>query len=125
MLRASNRVLKAGGVLGFFVISLPEGDRPESLREGAVDLGPEWVDPGEGYTSLMTEAGFGDIAVVDVTPEYQVILEAFIREWTREAEEIEALIGAEEVADRRRRRLRSLAAIKEGLLCRYLVTGVK
>lgn len=125
MLRASNRLLKAGGLLGLFVISLPEGDRSEALREGALDHGPDWVDPGEGYTSLMTQAGFDEVAVVDVTPEYQVLLEAIIAEWAREAEELEALIGAEEVADRRRRRLRDLAAIEEGLLCRYLVTGVK
>lgn len=110
--------------MSFFVISLPEEGAPDG-QTGPFDFGPDWPNAGPGYGAMLKQAGFADAGVLDVTSEYEVTLKGWIREWDAEAGALEALLGTEEVVDRQSRRRRSLAAIQDGLLRRYLVTAVK
>ncbi len=124
MLRASHRVLKNGGHIVFLVLAFRDGITDDEIaRTGS--LSPELFDAGPGYPALMDLAGFVDVHVEDVTAEYRDTLAAWIRAWHEEGEGIEALVGAEEYAERRERMDMALAATDEGLRKRYRVTGVR
>ena len=122
MLRACRRVLKADGLLGFLVIVVSEGLSTVD-RDEAIVAGPEFVRAEPGYRALMTESGFVDVELEDVTPEYAETAAAWRTEWDREAEELKQLVGHDEFLERQARRERSSLAIESGLLRRFLVTG--
>ncbi len=121
MLRASHRVLKAGGRLAFVVIAVPE-DLPAAARATASELGPDHVD-GDAYPSLVSHAGFVDCDVTDVSHEYADTLLAWIREWEVERDGLTSVMSRDEFEDWQARRRRALGAIRRGLLRRYLVAA--
>lgn len=87
--------------------------------EGEIDL----LAAGADYPDLMTEAGFDDVDVADVTDEYETTLTAWIREWDAERADLERLVGADAFAERRTHRMEDLQAIRAGRRRRFLVTG--
>jgi hypothetical protein len=120
VLRASGRVLRPGGTLAVFVIAPAEGlDEADMSR--AVEAGPEYVTADPGYESLFATSGFIEFELVDVTDEYAVTAAGWIDGWRREAEELVALLGADEFRERQDRRRNALRVIEAGLLKRYLL----
>lgn len=113
MLRASNRVLKPGGMTAYFTIFEAEDDEIGMLAKGA------------DYPELMTEAGFAHISVEDVTVEYEATLAGWIREWDVERAHLERLTGPEAFAERRAHRLEDMGAIREGRRRRFLISGTR
>ncbi len=123
MLRATSRVLKPGGLLSFLVIAVASGLSAAETNM-ALDAGPEHTDAGPGYPALMEAAGFEDIQVIDVTDEYVATLTAWIREWEAASTELEQLMGIDEFTERQKRRRQALAAARDGLLQRYLISAI-
>lgn len=68
MLRASRRLLRPGGRLAFFTISIPYGLSAAEHRR-AVAAGPPAVT-GPPAAELLTRAGFVDVREEDVTADY-------------------------------------------------------
>jgi hypothetical protein len=126
VLRASYRVLEPGGRTGFFVIAAAEHlTAKERARMVEDDIGPEYLDAGPGYPALMGQAGFAQVEVHDVTPEYLATTEAWIRERAAEAEALRLLWGADRFEDRQASQMQSRQAAADGRLRRYLVTGTR
>ena len=122
MLRAKRRILKPGGRLAFLVIAVAD-DLTTAERHRALEAGPDHVEAGDGYPGMLDAAGFEDVDFSDVTPEYRITLEAWIREWETEAAGITGLLGAGEFEERQQRRHRASAAIDDGLLQRWLISA--
>lgn len=72
----------------------------------------------------MIAAGFDDVELVDVSDQYLVTLSAWIAARDAESAALEPLLGVAEFAEGQESRLLEAAAIREGLLRRYLVSGV-
>ena len=109
--------LRPGGVTAFTVIEPAPGLTPAERRRVA-DVGPSDVLVRTGYPSLLDSAGFVDVAADDVTSDYRATLSAWIRETDRRAADVEAVVGAEELEARQRRRIGALAAVDAGILRR-------
>ena len=124
MLRAGKRVLKPGGVLSFFVIAVAEGLSAER-HELAVAVGPQRIDATPGYSALMQTAGFEDVVHADCTSEYEATLAAWIREYERESEALEKLLGRDEFLERQELRSQTLEAVRAGLVCRFQISAVR
>ena len=123
MLRACVRVLRPGGVTAFYVIAPSPGLSAEELAF-VTEAGPTDGDAGPGYGVLLDEAGFVDVEVTDITPEYRSTLQSWIEAYDDEADELRPLIGHEEFAEREARRIAARGAIDDGLLRRYFVRAV-
>ncbi|MCH8128495.1 MAG: hypothetical protein IIC70_01180 [Acidobacteria bacterium] len=120
MLRACSRVLKPGALLSFFVVAAADG---VSARD--IAAGPEYVDAEPGYPLLMTAAGFDNVDLAEVTDEYAATLSTSIRARDAESAELEDLLGADEFAEGQSSRRQELAAVRDGLLVRYLISAVR
>ena len=120
MLRACSRVLKPGAPLSFFVVAAADG---VSARD--IEAGPEYVDAEPGYPLLMTAAGFDNVDLAEVTDEYAATLSTSIRARDAESAELEDLLGADEFAEGQSSRRQELAAVRDGLLVRYLISAVR
>ena len=124
MLRASHRVLKSGGTTTFAVIALGDDLTGKRLEE-AIAAGPPHVATDRAYPDLMRVAGFEDVEIADVTPEYLETLTAWWREWETESVELNRIVGADDFRERQANRMRAIRAAQNGLLRRYLVSGVR
>ena len=124
MLRASHRVLKRGGTTTFAVIAVGD-DLTGKQREEAIAAGPPHVATDLAYPDLMRVAGFEDVDTADLTPEYLDTLTAWRDEWETESVELELIIGQGDYRERQANRTRAIRAIQDGLLRRYLITGVR
>lgn len=92
-------------------------------KERAFEVGH--VDAEPGYTSLLDQAGFESAKVRDVTSTYLGTLSSWYDAWNDEAVALKALIGSEDFGERQSRRSRSLRSVRDGLVRRYLVTGLR
>jgi hypothetical protein len=124
VLRACNRVLKSGAPLVFFVVAVAAGLAPRDTAR-AIGAGPEYVDAGPGYPSLMEAAGFVNVEVIDVTDDYAVTLSDSIQARNAERPQLEDLIGVDKFIEGQSSRRRELAAVHEGLLRRHLVVALR
>lgn len=124
MLRASHRVLKPGGTTAFAVIAVGDDLTGEQLEE-AIAAGPPHVATDRAYPDLMRVAGFEDVETAEVTPEYLETLTAWRDEWETESVELRRIVGADDFNERQANRMRAIRAIEDGLLRRYLVSGVR
>ena len=124
LLKASRRVLKAGGRLSFMVIELAEG-LSSAFTSEAVAVSPDYVEADGPYRALMENAGFEKIEGMDVTDTYRETLSAWIREWDNESSELVPLLGTAEFDERQTRRRRALSAVDEGWIRRTLFTAYR
>ncbi len=122
MLRACRRVLEPGSPLAFYAVTTADGLTPDEVAR-ALEAGPDHADPGPGYRALMETAGFTNVVIDDVTDEYDVTLSESIRARDEESAALIDLVGADVFAEGRASREQELAAIHDGLLRRYLVSG--
>jgi SAM-dependent methyltransferase len=115
VLRASRRVLRAGGRLAFFVIEPAQGE-----TRLAAGVGPLFVAIPRPYRELLAEAGFGDIEHRDVTPDYRETAARRLRESRALESELRAALGAQAFEGRLAEQVSDLAAIDAGVLRRSL-----
>ncbi len=119
MLRACRRVLRPDGRMAFHVIFVASGlSEGDTARAGGA--GPPYVSAAGSYADLLASAGFGEIDELDVTDEYWVTAEAWLRESAGAATQLEEIFGAKEFRQRQQEREETLAAIEGGLLRRSL-----
>lgn len=124
MLRASNRVLRPGGKIGFFVIGMADELSDEDAAV-AIDAGPPFVGVATPYPEMAYEAGFEDVVITDVTAAYLRTLRAWHREWMASSSELRAIVGKDEYAERLSNRSKAIAAIERRVLRRILIAGVR
>lgn len=122
VLRACKRLLRTGGRLAFTTIHVAEGLDAARHRR-AVRAGPFRVATRRPYPELVVQAGFCDVVVADVTPEYARTQRAWLEANASRAEEVRRIISDREFAIAQADRRLSLAAIEDGLLRRSLITA--
>ncbi len=124
-MRATFSVLKPGARHVFYVITTTEGLTHTDRARLAQRDGNEYVESAVGYDLLMSESGFVDIELVDVTPQYLETAKSWKMAWEEDAESFVALLGEEDYRTRMRNRSLDIAHAEDGLVKRYLVSGVK
>ncbi len=105
--------------MAFHVIFVAS-DLSEEDTASADRAGPPYVSAAGSYADLLASAGFGEIDELDLTDEYRVTAEAWLRESARAATQLEEIFGAKEFRQRQREREETLAGIEGGLLRRSL-----
>lgn len=121
MLRASRKVLKAGGRTAFFTIVVAPG-LSESDHRLAVRLGPTAITMRRPIDEVMRQAGFTDIEVTDLTADFLATARAWVAESEAHADELRALLG-DELDERLSDSRDKVRGAEEGLLQRLLVTA--
>jgi cyclopropane fatty-acyl-phospholipid synthase-like methyltransferase len=124
VLRASHALLRPGGRLAFTTIHVaPDLDARRHRR--AVRAGPWQVATRRPYPELVAQAGFRDVAVIDVTPEYARTQRVWLDAHEARAGEVRHLTSDREFAVAQADRRNARAAIDEGLLRRSLITATR
>jgi hypothetical protein len=108
--------------LAYFVVATA-GGLPPPDRVRAVESGPDFVETGTGYSSLMNDAGFVGVTTVDVTADYATTLSQSITARDAERSPLERLIGADRFAEGQASRRQELEAVYAGILRRFLITA--
>ena len=117
MLRASRKLLRAGGRLAFFTISIA-GDLSKTDRRRAAAAGPPSPD-GPHLSETLDRAGFVHTREIDVTADYLATARAWLAARLRYGDSVRPLDP--EMYDGRLDQGRaSIAAIEDGLLHRTL-----
>ena len=123
MLRACRRVLKPGAPFASLVVVVAQGLTAQDM-ERAIAAGPPHVEAQPGYPAMLDEAGFVEIDIGDLSDEYQSTLAASIRARDENRARLEALVGIDTFEEGQSGRRQELAAIREGLLRRHLISAV-
>lgn len=121
MLRATLRVLKPGGRVGFRTILASPGIGKREW-ELAADLSPH-AGAGPGYLVMLRDAGFARVETVDVTRDFVATVNAWLEAWDDHETDIVSIMGREDYEERMLRRRNVLRATQLGVLQRQLVTG--
>lgn len=114
--------MRPGGLHVFYVIDWAEGLSEREKRKADI-FGKEFMDSGAGYPALMIESGFEDVATKDVTDVYADVLHRWIEAWNQNSKAVSEVMGVDVFVDRMKRRRADLAAVHQGLMKRYLVSG--
>jgi cyclopropane fatty-acyl-phospholipid synthase-like methyltransferase len=122
VLRALKRLLRPGGRIAFTTIYVTPGLSPTERRR-AHRSGPRAVASRAEQPRLLAAAGFVDVDELDLTNEFARTGRAWIEEWDRNANELQALEGLVAFEDRQRDRRVQLRAIEDGLLRRGLFSA--
>jgi hypothetical protein len=117
VLRASRRLLRAGGRLAFFTISIAD-DLSEMDRRRAAAAGPPAPD-GPHVSKLLERAGFPEVHEVDVTAEFLTTARAWLAARLRHGDTVRPL-DPEMYDGRLDQGKAAIAAIEDGLLRRTL-----
>ena len=125
MLRAVHQVLRPGAPFCYFVIAnnSPLTDADRALL--AQRQGNDYVETPAPYDRMMEEAGYVDVELLDVTPQYAETTIKWKRAWEEDAESFIQLVGEDEYLRKIHDRELDLAFIEQGLLSRYRVYGAK
>ena len=124
VLRACLRLLRPGGRLAFTTIFVTPGLDPQQQRD-AQRAGPSHVAARRPYPELVAQAGFGDVAEVDLTAEYQRTQRDWYEAAEQRADELCALMSNGQFADAQADRRLTLDAIAAGLLRRSLFVATR
>lgn len=120
MLRECGRVARAGACMEFSVIALarePAGDDEQRLLQQS---GPPYPDAGADYAALLEETCWTLVERIDVTAEFMRCMEVLIEESHARRSALIELLGADNHAERLRRRHSTCAAVACGLLRREI-----
>ena len=77
------------------------------------------------YQSLLRTAGFSDVATTDLTAGYASTQRRWIDATERHATAVREMVGADEYEERAVSRQKTLRAIRDGLLSRFMYTAVR
>ena len=124
MLRASRRLLDAGGRTAFYTIHPAPGLSPSRRRRAHRD-GPVAVAAHRPHRELLERAGFIDIEETDCTTEFASVARAWIERHDHHQDHLVDLIGLADYEQRQRERRIQLRAIEDGLLRRSLLTAAR
>jgi len=125
VLRAIRAALRPGGRLGFYVIATAEGITDTDRALLARRDGNDHVEAAFPYDRMLSETGFGDVEVTDVTTAFAETLEAWKREWEAEAVSLAAVFGEAEFLRKLENRSLDIEHTRTGLLRRFRVLAVK
>ena len=124
MLRECFRVLRSGGRIAGYVIHTPDALGVADATRAA-ELGPDDVWAPAAPEDLARLAGFSDVVRTDVSDQYRATVEEMLQAAGRWEVELRAEQGDEEYEAGRTRGQSMQAGIREGLLLRPLLIGVK
>lgn len=119
MLRECRRVARPGARMAFSVITLARLASPAE-RDLVLASGPVFVEAPADYSVLLAQAGWRSLERSDVTSQYDRSIRSALAAMESHAEELAAVLGEEESADRVKQRRATLAALACGLLKREL-----
>jgi hypothetical protein len=124
VLRALKQLLRPGGRLAYTTIFVTPGLDPIRRRR-ARRSGPRAVGSRSDQRQLLVAAGFTDIEVVDLTPDWARTARGWLAGWTENEAELTSLESPAAFAQRQRERQTQLRAIDEGLLRRALFSAAR
>lgn len=119
VLQACRRVIRDSGHMVFTVIWITPGLSRDDYRR-AREQAPEFGEVETDYPTLLGQAGWVVTVCLDLTEGYASTVRGFMRADGEFKEDLKALLGATEFADRQAGWQSELRAIEEGLLRRDL-----
>ncbi len=119
VLEACRRVIRASGRMVFTVIWIAPGLSPEDYRR-ALDYAPEFGEVEAAYPDLLRQTGWEVADSFDVTDGYAAAVRDFMRADAVLADELKALLGAAEFAERQAGWRSQLEGLEDGLVRRDL-----
>ncbi len=123
MLRACCALLRQGGRIGSFTITIAPGVSKREHRRAA-RAGPWAVAARRDSPSLLRQAGFVDVRETDVTREYRATIQAWFDAAESHRDELERA-EPRLFAEQQSARLSMLAAVDDGLLRRSLLVAAR
>ncbi len=124
MLWALKQLLRPGGLIAYTTIFVTPGLDPLRRRR-ARRSGPRAVGSRSDQRRLLVSAGFTDIEVVDLTPEWVRTARGWLAGWTANEAELTRLESPVAVAQRQTERQTQLRALDDGLLRRALFSAAR
>ena len=122
VLRACHGLLRPGGSLAFTTIHIAD-DLDAGRHRRAVRAGPWQVATRRPYPELVAQAGFHDVAVIDVTEDYARTHRVWLEANESRAADVRRLVSDKEFETAQADRRYAQAAIEEGLLRRSLIVA--
>jgi hypothetical protein len=119
LLQECRRVARQGARMVFSVIA-PALGLSESERRLAIDSGPEFVDLDGNYQALLDQSRWRVVHQMDVTAQFAQSIRASLRAMSANAEALIEVLGADDFAERVKRRESTLAGIDRGVLTRQI-----
>ena len=119
VLGACRRVIRKGGRMAFTVILTAPGLRGDELTR-ATDAGPAYITTDTDYPQMVRQAGWEIDCIEDFSPQYAETLTHMLAEETAQGDELAAMFGEADLADRLARRQIGIDTIESGLLRREL-----
>lgn len=117
-------MLRPGGRIAYYTIHVTPGLSPRAYRS-AVRSGPPEVGSSRDASTMLTIAGFADVAQVDVTKSFLEICRAIRRARDRYADRLRVEEGEVEFEEEQEKKRCSIEGIEGGLLRRSLLLGSK
>ena len=125
MLRECSRVMRAGGLMEFSVISLARQPTSEDEQRMLQRSGPPYPDAGADYAELLEEAHWTLLKRIDVTSEFTRCMEVLLDESRERQSGLVELLGEKGYAERAERLRSTRAAIEFGLLRREIFLATR
>jgi cyclopropane fatty-acyl-phospholipid synthase-like methyltransferase len=122
VLRACRRLLRPGGRMAFTTIYVP-GELGRREHRAAVRAGPWQVVARRPYAELVAQAGFEEVAEVDVSADFLTTQRAWIDQNEAHADTLRQLMSDEDFKRAQLDRRLALDAITAGLLKRSLFSA--
>jgi ubiquinone/menaquinone biosynthesis C-methylase UbiE len=119
VLENCRRVIRQDGQMVFTVISIAPGLSSNEYRRAAAD-GPVFVESETDYPTLLRQTGWTTVECHDITLAYGASCRRQAQADTQNKEELQALIGISEFAQRQADWRSQITAIDDGLLRREL-----
>jgi len=125
MLRECWRVMRAGGLMEFSVISLARESASEDERRMLQRSGPPYPNAGADYAELLEVAHWTLLERIDVTSEFTRCMEVLLDESRERQSALVELLGEKDYAERVERRSSTRAAVEFGLLRREIFLATR
>ena len=122
-LRECRRVARPSARMEFSVIRLTRGPTSADERALLQQSGPPWPDAGADYAELLDQAGWHLALRINVTAEFARCIDIAIEQSRLRRDDLLALLGEQDYAERMVRRRSTRAAVECGLLEREIIVA--